>query len=90
MRADQGTQQAAPPAASRVRLLAGLTGGLQLRTLDLSGNKLAALPAEIAGLTALKKLSVSGNRLERLPNLAALQALQAVSAAPTRHAATAL
>ncbi len=47
--------------------------------LDLSGNRLTALPREIALLTALKSLDLSGNRLTVLPpEIAQLTALQSL------------
>ncbi len=38
-----------------------------LKRLDLSGNRLATLPAEVGNLTNLKQLDLSGNRLATLP-----------------------
>jgi Leucine-rich repeat (LRR) protein len=38
-----------------------------LRSLDLSGNALARLPASLGGLAALRQLDLSSNRLTELP-----------------------
>ncbi|OQR94779.1 hypothetical protein ACHHYP_00922 [Achlya hypogyna] len=48
----------------------------ELTHLDVSGNKLGALPPAVAALRNLTELDVSGNRLKSLPSLAQLTALE--------------
>eukprot|EP00727_Mastigamoeba_balamuthi_P007175 m51a1_g3078 hypothetical protein (719) ;mRNA; r:50366-52701 len=46
-----------------------------LEVLDLTGNDLEELPAEVAGLACLRELRLGWNRLRRLPDLSALRSL---------------
>lgn len=47
-----------------------------LRTLILTDNELAELPAHLGELSTLELLVLSGNRLTRLPDLSELRALR--------------